>query len=127
MTSQRGPSILDLGQVSHSDLQQTGSLFALGAGGHLTGCLATGVAFARFHTAMFLFWSLVGLCATTAALPFCGQYGVTAAVYFVSLACVGCIETGRSAWVDGVGHGRRLLRQLGLCGNGHIRMGGWCR
>ena len=96
MTSQRGPSILDLGEVSDLDLQQAGSLFALGSGGHLAGCLITGVAFARFRTSVFLFWSLVGLGATTAALPFCGRYAVTAAVYFFSLACVGCVETGGS-------------------------------
>ncbi|KAK7109355.1 major facilitator superfamily domain-containing protein 4A-like [Littorina saxatilis] len=116
VTSQRGPSVLDLGYLTHSDLQRTASLFALGAGGHLTGCLATGLVYSQFQPAMFLFWSLVGLCAFTAAIPWCTSYGVMAGLYFISIFCVGCVETGTYAdvarrWRN---QGSRVLQMLQL-------------
>ncbi|XP_076439777.1 sodium-dependent glucose transporter 1-like [Babylonia areolata] len=97
ITSQRGPSILDLGDVSGSSLQQTVSLFSLGAMGQMVGCVATGLLLGRLTSTVFLFWVLVAMGASTMALPFCARYGSLATVYCLSLLCAGCVETASYA------------------------------
>nr|KAG5686210.1 hypothetical protein BaRGS_005555 [Batillaria attramentaria] len=43
---------------------------------------------------MFLFWALVGLCATTATLPWCVPYSALGTFYFTGFVFVGSLETG---------------------------------
>ncbi|KAK7456567.1 hypothetical protein BaRGS_00039321, partial [Batillaria attramentaria] len=96
---QRGPSILDLGLITGADLQSTAAFFSLGAGGYMAGCLLTGLTFDRFCKQMFLFWALVGLCATTATLPWCVPYSALGTFYFTGFVFVGSLETGSYAVV----------------------------
>ncbi|KAL8602890.1 hypothetical protein ACOMHN_026850 [Nucella lapillus] len=97
VVSQRGPSILDLGDVTHASLISTTSLFSLGALGQTIGCVVAGLLLGRLHSSVFLFWMLLAMCGSTAVLPWCRQYGALALLYCVSLLCVGCVETGSYA------------------------------
>lgn len=108
---QRGPSILDLGDIAGAGLQSSAAFFSLGAGGYLAGCLAAGLTFDRFYRQMFLFWPMLGLCATTAVLPWCVPYSAMAAVYFSGFAFIGSLETGKLA------QGKRL----------EVKLRGWAR
>lgn len=91
---QRGPSILELARAADLTVRRSSTLFALGAGGYLMGCLASGVTFGRFHKLMSLFWSAIGLGATTIVLPLCSSYEVLAALYCFNFVFVGWLESG---------------------------------
>ncbi|XP_041375635.1 sodium-dependent glucose transporter 1-like [Gigantopelta aegis] len=93
---QRGPSFLDLQLVTKANVEQVSQLFTSQSAGYMSGGVIGGFLYDHYakYRSLLLFGSTFLMAVTTIIVPWCSNYILMVAMFYLCAVCMGVLDDG---------------------------------